>query len=172
LAPSLIAAACYATFSRIIWWVTPQERRQIRLLWCPLQFVAPISIGLVLIASLFTLIGAGIAATTYLKESLLEKLPQEGLALLQMGLILQLVGLLTFSSIAIQFMLVSRHWMDISPPSAAHLRVGWRGLGWTVITAILLLTVSRDYNLGNVVSNGRETDRYLQYIELRSCIAL
>ena len=75
LAPTFVAVACYVTFSRIMHCATPLERRQIQLFGCSLHYLALTSVLLVLTALFFTLLGASIAAVTYLEQSLLEKLP-------------------------------------------------------------------------------------------------
>jgi len=142
LAPSFVAIACYAAFSRIMRWATPPERRSMRLVGYLLRFLAPTSILLVLAASFLTVLGASITAVTYRKQSLSEQLPQEGLGMLKAGLILQLVGLATASSLAVWFMLVSRCWTSSSLPPTTYRRVEWRSLGWAVTAAMLLLTVS------------------------------
>jgi predicted neutral ceramidase superfamily lipid hydrolase len=125
-------------------WATPPERRSIRLVGYPLRFLTPTSIFLVLAASFLTVVGAGITAVTYRQQSLSEQLPQEGLGMLKAGLILQLVGFATASSLAVWFMLVSRCWTSSSLPPTTHQRVGWRSLGWAVTLAMLLLTVSQN----------------------------
>ena len=142
LAPSFIAIACYATFSQIMRQATPLERRLMRLVRYLLRFLALISILLVLAASFLTVLGASITAVTYRKQSLLEQLLQKGLSMLKAGLILQLVGLTTASSLAVQFMLVSRYQTSSSLLPITYRRVEQRSLGQAVTAAMLLLTVS------------------------------
>lgn len=78
-------------------WVMPPEGRQTIAFWLLPGFLAQACAILAITALLFTLIGAGITATTYLEQSFLEALPQAGFSMLTAGLILQLTGLLAFS---------------------------------------------------------------------------
>jgi hypothetical protein len=136
--------ACYVTFGRIMSWVTPPEGRQAITPRRLPSFIASSCVISAVVASLFTLLGAGITAATYLKQSLSEALPQAGFGMLTAGLVLQLAGLLAFSSGALWTMLFSGYWIGRSSSSAAHLEARRRQLGWAIIAATVLLIVSID----------------------------
>jgi hypothetical protein len=138
-----MAVACCATFGRILRWVTPPERLQLRLLGCPIHFLPLVLTLFTVLASFFTLLGASIIAATYLRMSLLEEQPQQGITILKMGLILQSIAPAASSMIAVWFMLAIQRWTPREKPlpTTARLLGNWHTLGWAVIVSAVLLMV-------------------------------
>jgi hypothetical protein len=139
LAPSFVAIGCFVTFGRIVWWVTPPDSHQFRLVWCSTRFVVPALVISGLISALIQLMGACFFVTTY-RESHLGIFP--ALNAVRIGLTLQLVVLVIFAVVGMRFIYVSRRW--INQPLAFSPRPGsnWSWLIWAVCMAIAAIIVS------------------------------
>ncbi|PVI07715.1 hypothetical protein DM02DRAFT_512445, partial [Periconia macrospinosa] len=108
LAPSFMAAACYTTFGRLLWWVTPPECHNVRTLWPPTRFVTSLFICFDLGSFLIQLLGAGVVGTVYASKSLTAEDRQEriraGLDVLKMGFALQLICFSLFVLVSARFL--------------------------------------------------------------------
>lgn len=144
LAPSFVAAACYAAFGRIVWWVAPASERTLRTLWCPPRFVTLLFVTLDLLSFFVQLLGAGYAATSIQDDALSARERDErldkGMATMRVGLWLQLVCFLTFAVVGARFLLVSRRW-SASPARNNTPHVRWEELSWAVNAAATLVLV-------------------------------
>lgn len=145
LAPSFMAAACYTVFGRIVWWVTPQESRRVRLLWCPTRYVAALFVLVDTGSFLVQLLGAGAVGAAYSNHALSAHDRQErartGRAALKLGIGVQVACSGAFTVVATRFLVVSRRWVGRSLPYAAHPGASWTRLTWAVNASSLLLMV-------------------------------
>jgi hypothetical protein len=145
--PSFIAAACYATFGRILWWITPRESHNTQTLWCPSRLVTPLFIGFDLGSFFIQLLGAGAVGTAYASKTLTAEDRQSktktGLAALKIGFTLQLICFGLFVLIGTRFLYVSRRWagrpLQYLPPKGAN----WPRLNWAVNLAAVAIVVRR-----------------------------
>lgn len=140
-----MAAACYATFGRMLWWLTPPESRCVRVLWCPSRFVAPFFVLFDLGSFFIQLLGAGVVGTVYSIEHLSVEERQDrtktGLAALKLGFALQLVCFGLFLVVSTRFLFVSRRWVTRPLRYTAPLGASWARLNWAVSAATIAITV-------------------------------
>ena len=134
--------ACYATFSRIVWWVTPQDTLQIRQLWCPPRFVALSFILPCLFSAFVQLLGASTVGAAYASRTSTASLRQTGYIALKIGLGMQLVVFGTFAIVGIRFLFLSRRWTDRSMPYTPRPGAPWRWLNWSIQLVATVITVS------------------------------
>lgn len=140
-----MAAACYATFGRLLWWVTPPERHHLRTLWCSARFVTPLFICFDLGSFFIQLLGAGAVGTAYTSKTLTPAAQQDkirtGLAALKLGFALQLGCFGLFFVIGTRFLCVSRRWAGTPLCYAAPSGANWTRLNWAVNVAAIAITV-------------------------------
>lgn len=145
LAPSFIAAACYMTFGRMVWWVTPVEKRTLWTLWCPPRFLTAIFVLFDLGSFFVQFLGACAVGAAYTGKDLSaeqrEDGTENGLAVLKLGLVLQLVCFGIFAVVGARFLVVSRRWAGRASPYNAE-KPSWRRLSWMVNLSATLITVS------------------------------
>ena len=140
LAPSFLAAGCYMTFGRMVYWVTPETKRTFRNIWAPARFVALIFTFLDAFSFFIQCLGVLYLIATFSRRDL--TIPQQENALrityavLQFGFIMQTSVFGIFSIIAFRFMIASNAWGNEWPDPGR-----WRKLGWAVVVASLLVTV-------------------------------
>jgi uncharacterized membrane protein YhaH (DUF805 family) len=145
---------CFATFSRIVWWITPLENHQFRILWCHPRTFAPVLIALGLISALGQLIGSYFFVTTYgnmyvtsrefICDITCKEVPHGSMAALnatRIALILQSAIIVIFVVVGTRFAIVSRRWRDRSLPYAPHLGANWSRLNWAVYSAVIAILV-------------------------------
>jgi hypothetical protein len=146
LAPTLVAAACYATFGRIVWWVTPPKSLRFSVLWCPTRFVTPFFVLFDLSSFFIQLLGASAVGTAYSSEELSAEQRDDqakaGLAALKLGFALQLVCFGLFAVVGTRFLAVSRYWTQRPLRYTAPLGANWTLLLWAVNAATIAITVS------------------------------
>ncbi|KAH8698076.1 RTA1 like protein-domain-containing protein [Phaeosphaeriaceae sp. PMI808] len=151
LAPSFMAAACYATFGHLLWWVTPLDSHNVRTLWCSARIVTPLFICFDLGSFFIQLLGAGAVGTAYASKNLSAGDRQEkirtGLIALKIGFASQLICFGMFVIIGTRFLYVSRRWAGkplryLAPPGS-----NWTRLNWAVNLAIIAITVRAAYRI-------------------------
>ncbi|KAF2689013.1 RTA1-domain-containing protein [Lentithecium fluviatile CBS 122367] len=156
LAPSFVAAACYVVFGRIVWWVTPTERRNFRTLWCPPRYVSLFFIAFDIGSFCIQFMGASAAASAVTDDKLSEEERREkserGRSIMRVGLVLQLLCFMLFAVIGTRFIIISRRWAG-TPPRYGRPYVRWERLNWAVnaaATLILIRTVYRMFEFSKV----------------------
>ncbi|KAF2651334.1 RTA1-domain-containing protein, partial [Lophiostoma macrostomum CBS 122681] len=164
LAPSFIAAACYATFGRIVWWVAPVTERSFRVLWCPPRFITIFFVAFDLGSFFIQLIGASSVGSASLDKSLgaseRDKRTRDGQSILKFGLVLQLICFGIFTVIGIRFIAISRRWSEIPLRHGAP-HVQWQRLNWTVNISAFLIMVRAIYRIFDFTGN-RGSPSYAQ----------
>ncbi len=140
-----MAAACYATFGRILWWITPPECHCSRLLWCPTRLVTPFFVLFDLGSFVIQLLGAGAVGTAYSSRDLSAEQRQEraraGKGALVLGFALQLICFSMFVVVSTRFLVVSRYWSGQVLRYSAPSGVSWTRLNWAVNLATLAIAV-------------------------------
>lgn len=151
VAPSFMAAACYMTFGRIMWYVTPSDRRSFRSLWLPARWVAPLFVLFDMGAFVIQFLGVAAAASAYTHPR--AGGPQQtkvasAVRVLKLGLIVQLLCFGVFALIGSRFMFISRAWTPVSIDPQPR----WRRLAWSVNASATLITVSRPWRGGDEIA--------------------
>ncbi|KAL2043869.1 hypothetical protein N7G274_003389 [Stereocaulon virgatum] len=157
LAPSVLAAACYMVFGRLVYWVTPPSHRSFHQLWLPPRFLAPCFITLSVVSLTAQLVG--ILFLTDIMMSI-DTSPQRhkdntniGIQILRAGLMFQMAIFGGFTALGIRFAYVRRRWVHVSPVAGVEC---WRIMAWMirgVCTIISLRTLSRIFEF--TLSDGR-----------------
>jgi hypothetical protein len=169
VAPSFMAIGCVSTYGRIVWWITPLDSHQSRLLWCSPRFFAPVLITLGFISAVSQLGGACSLVTTLLTSSTsnIAALADDGVTwevpesfhtqywvdtavnLIRSGLVVQLAILGAFIVISTRYILISRRWIKRTLAYAPRPGASWRMLSCTVYGAVVLMIVSRFQTTGD-----------------------
>jgi hypothetical protein len=140
-----MAAACYATFGRLLWWVTPVESHNVRTLWCPARFVTSLFVSFDLGSFFIQLLGAGAVGTAYASKSLSTKDRQDkiqsGVATLKLGFSLQLICFALFVVVGARFLYVSRRWAGKPLRYSGPSQPNWTQLNWVINAATFAITV-------------------------------
>lgn len=141
LAPSFIAAACYVTFGRLVWYITPQPHRNSKHLWVPPRLITPIFVAFDLFAFLVQFLGVATVASAYNDSQKGEDLSgnadktARGKKILKVGLVAQLLCFCIFALVSVRFLVICKKWRH---SSHAH---GWMPLSWAVNAVAVLVTV-------------------------------
>jgi len=141
LCPSVAAAACYMAFGRVIFHVTPPERRNFKNLWLPARFITPIFVTLDIIGFLIMFIGLGGMAASVASDDIksdpvkLKDTVDNARSALKVGLVLQLGMFIVFTLLALRFMMVSKRWRNQWPDAK------WRKFAFVICAACFLLLV-------------------------------
>ena len=140
LAPSFLAAGCYMTFGRMVYWVTPESKRIFRYIWAPARYVTLIFTFLDAFSFFIQCLGVLYLIVTFSKHNLTILQQETALRItygvLQFGFVMQTSVFGLFAIIAFRFMIATNSWMNDWPDTGR-----WRRLGWGVVVASLLVTV-------------------------------
>jgi len=141
LCPSVAAAACYMAFGRVVYHVTPEERRNFKNLWVPARFITPIFVILDIIGFLIMFIGLGGMAASVTNDDIksdpkkLKSTVDNALIALKVGLVLQLICFLIFTLLASRFIMVSKRWRNQWPDAK------WRKFALVICAACFFLLI-------------------------------
>ena len=142
------------TFGRLIYWVTPENRRGFRQVWVPARFITLIFVFLdslsfcvQCIGILFLISKFSIAGQTQIQQAQVLRTTYN---ILRVGFIMQIVVFGTFMLIAFRFMFASKAWKFDWPEGG---NAKWRTSGWTVVAAGFLIAVSLNTNYTALVTN-------------------
>ncbi|KAI5797580.1 RTA1 like protein-domain-containing protein [Geopyxis carbonaria] len=141
LAPSFLAAGCYMAFGRVIYYVAPPARRNVRNMWVPARFITPIFVVLDILSFLIVALG-GIrvsAAITKLNEVGSNKAKarsdlEAGYNTAKIGVIVQLACFGFFTFVGARILFVAKQWQSQWPDSGA-----WKRLAWAINGACALI---------------------------------
>ena len=143
LAPSFLAAGCYMTFGRIIYWVTPVSHRGFKKIWVPVRFVALLFITFDMLSFFIQCIGIFVLIAHLTREDSTVDQRSRTLRMiyniLRVGFVMQIITFGFFMLISLRFMFVSKTWRYDWPNGASGT---WRKLAWTVTGSAALITVS------------------------------
>jgi len=157
LAPAVFSAACYMTFKRIVYYVTPDRYRGIRTLWVPARALTPIFVGFDVITFLIQLGGAAIVAggVSHKPEPDNNKV-KSGSNILKLGLVLQLICFGFFTFVGARFIFVSKNWRSEWPNTR------WVRLNLMVNGACALILIRSIYRLIEFATVGGTKKSYFQ----------
>lgn len=135
-----MAAACYMTFGRLVWYISPHKKLNFRSLWIPPRWITPIFVTFDVVTFLIQFFGISQVAVSIKPQGKTDfnKL-QNGLKILRFGLILQMVCFGLFAFIGFHFLIVTRSW---TVPLSRARRAQWQRLNIAVNVAATLITVS------------------------------
>lgn len=131
------------TFGRIIYWVTPEDRRGFRHVWFPARFVTMFFVFWDGMA--FSIQGIGVI---YLIANLTKKdqtaaQVENALAItydvLRVGFVMQIIVFGVFVLLAIRFMFASKNWRYDWPEQGS---ARWRSMAWVIVICTSLVAVS------------------------------
>ena len=136
------------TFGRIIYYVTPENRRGFRQIWVPARFITilfmfldALSFCVQCIAVFFLIAKLSAQDQTAAQQRQALKTTYE---ILRVGFIMQITVFGIFMLLVLRFMFASKTWKFDWPEGGSG---SWRTLGWTLTTAGLLITVSLSSNM-------------------------
>lgn len=105
------------TFGRLVWYLTPSDRRTFSTLWVPARWITPIFVSFDMFAFLIQLASITDVRSAYTSSKPLKDATtmfEHGLHVLKVGLIIQLLCFTAFAIIGLRFTLVSRKWVNHS----------------------------------------------------------
>jgi hypothetical protein len=125
---TLVSIGTIFTYTRVMWFVTPDDKRNFKTLWSPPMWT-----------SLFWgfLLFIGDATKTVAQNFLMQTSPLS-VKIQLIAQIYQFFVLSAFTFCAYRFMMMSKRWVIHGECEEKN----WRRLGWTVVLAASILTVS------------------------------
>ncbi|EOA86847.1 uncharacterized protein SETTUDRAFT_19367 [Exserohilum turcica Et28A] len=165
LAPSFLAAACYMSLSRVIWFSCPAEALNFKTLWCWPEWITPTFVAFDLFSFVIQLIGAAQISRHYDHSpagdrtiSISERKALPGRIILVLGLVLQMTCFISFSVVSIRYFYVSRHW-SAQDLGDMHL---WRKLSYTINLSSVLIALRAIYRTMEIPHDREYGLQYLQ----------
>jgi hypothetical protein len=165
LAPSFLAAACYTAFSRVVWFSCPTYALDFKTLWCFPRWITSTFVVFDLFSFAIQLIGASQisrqydtdkSATRTIEESERKALP--GRVILILGLVLQMLCFLSFSTISVRYFYISRNWRAFD---LGDMKL-WRKLSYTINLSSLLIAMRAIYRIMEIPHDREYGLIYLQ----------
>ena len=155
--PSFFAATCYMTFGRIVYWVSPEEKRSFKYTWVPARWITTTFISLDILGFIISCAGIFAFISNMSKTDLTADqkafFPYQ---VLKFGFVWQIVVFFLFTVIALHFMFSSKSYEYNWPEGSGE----WRKIAWTVFIAMAILTGRSLYrSLCFALNNG---DNYLR----------
>jgi hypothetical protein len=136
IAPTLAVIANIFTMTRVIWWVTPNERRTIHTLKAPPKMISFMWVGLFSLCDIGKSVG---------QQAFKPHTNPTGLKIQEIGSVLQFFVLAGFLMFALRFMRISRRWLIHGDCEEKK----WRKLGWTVVICAAILAVRYSFAFRN-----------------------
>jgi hypothetical protein len=135
IVPTLLAVMTVVTFSRVVWWVTPDEKRNRRALGLPPHTLSAVWAGMLFFPDVFK----AVAGT--LGKPKPHSAPDPAFLLNRVqsvAWIVQFFVIASWTMWALRFMAKSRKWLI----AVDAMEMRWRKLGWTCVACGVLLSVS------------------------------
>ncbi|KAJ4368307.1 hypothetical protein N0V83_006663 [Neocucurbitaria cava] len=165
LAPSFLAAACYSAFSRVVWFSCPTHALTFKTLWCFPRWITPTFVVFDLFSFVIQLVGASQISREYdhdsdpsrtIESSERKALP--GRIILLLGLVLQMMCFISFSTISMRYFYISRHWRahDLGDMKL------WRKLSYTINLSSIIIALRAIYRTMEIPHNQDYGLKYLQ----------
>lgn len=118
IAPALLIFGAIFTMTRVIWWVTPNDRRNIQTLWAPPKMISLTWGFTCAIPDIVKSVG----------QNAFKPHDPLGMKIQVIGQVLQVFAFGGFFLFSVRFMKISRRWLI----HGACEEKRWRNLGWTV----------------------------------------
>lgn len=128
IAPTLVSLANVFTYTRLVWWVTPNEKRNFKTLWGPPKATSIMWGGLFTVAEITKAVAQNALKPTDPLSTKIQETAQ----------IAQFFMFLAFFLVSLRFMRISGRWLI----HGAVEEKNWRKLGWTIVVSAGVLTVS------------------------------
>jgi hypothetical protein len=165
IAPSLFAAMCYMTFGRIVFWVSPEEKRTFRYTWVPARWITTTFVALDFVGFTISSIGVFVFIANSAKSDMtLDQQQYVPYQILKVAFVWQIVIFAIFSIVSLHFMFSSKSYKYDWPNANGE----WRKIAWTIFIAMGILTARSLYrclcfalNNGNNYLRGREWAFYM-----------
>jgi hypothetical protein len=136
LPPSLLGIVVIFTFTRVVWWACPDERRTRRVLGVPPRHISMCWCGMFVVPDM----AKGIVGNFSRPKEGERPDPAAMLNRVQSGCwVLQFFILSAWTLWALRFMVISRRW----PTTVDAAEKRWWELGWATVSAGVLLSVCR-----------------------------
>ena len=139
IAPSFIAATCYMTYSRIIYWVCPEEKRTLRDTGVPVGWITTIFISLDLTGFAIACMGVFVyIANTSKSDMTPEQQRQVPYGFLKVAFFWQIALFVIFTMATLRFMYSSKTFKYDWPNGSKE----WRKIAWTNFGTMAIISVS------------------------------
>ena len=139
VAPSFIAATAYMTYGRIIYWVSPQEKRTLHYTWAPVKWITTIFVSLDLAAFFISCIGIFVFIANQSKTDLNDEQKREvPYQVLKVAFFWQIAVFLVFTLASFRFMFSSKTFKYDWPNGSSE----WRKIAWINNGSMFIITVS------------------------------
>ena len=160
VAPSFIAATAYMTYGRIIYWVSPQEKRTVRYTWVPVRWVTTVFVSLDLAAFAISCIGIFVFIANQSKQELDEGQKREiPYQMLKVAFFWQIAVFFIFTIVNFRFMFASKGFKYDWPNGSSE----WRKIAWVNNGIMFIITLRSLYRtLSFTINRG---DNYLRVNE-------
>lgn len=134
-----MAAACYMTFGRIVWCITPPSERRFERLWVAPRWITPVFVASDITAFLIQLLGVGAVGAAATEKPPNQQKLRNGYRVLKFGLVIQLLCFALFAIVGFRFLVISRGWMV---KLGSGPRRPWRRLLYATNVCATLITVN------------------------------
>ena len=139
IAPSFLAATCYMTYGRIIYWVTPKDKRTIRYTWVPTRWVTTTFVSLDFLAFAICCIGIFVFIANEGKSDLSPAEKREiPYQVLKVSFFWQIAVFFIVTIATLRFMFASKNFKYDWPDESGQ----WRKIAWTNSGCIFVILVS------------------------------
>ena len=130
------------TFGRIVFWVTPEEKRTFRYTWVPARWITTFFVSWDMAGFVISCIGVFVLIANASKKGLTPDQQQNNLnitySILRVAFIWQIVVFAVFTIVSFRFMFASKAWKYDWPENGIK---HWRKIAWAVNGASSLVMV-------------------------------
>lgn len=139
IAPSFIATTAYMTYGRIIYWVSPAEKRTVRYTWVPARWVTTTFVSLDCCALFISCVGIFVFISNENKSGLTDAQKRDiPYQILKVAFFWQIAVFFLFTVASFRFMFSSKSFKYDWPNGSAE----WRKLAWVNTGSMFIITVS------------------------------
>ncbi|KAF2404391.1 hypothetical protein EJ06DRAFT_518806 [Trichodelitschia bisporula] len=146
IAPTLVAIGTIFTMTRLVWWVTPNERRNLQTLMAPPKMISFMWAGFVSICDISKAVG----------QMGFPHGHPTGTKIMQIATVVQFFVYAGYAVWALRFMMISRRWVIHHDAEAKN----WRSLGWSVVLASVMLAARHVFT---IIASDAQGDRAAFY---------
>jgi len=122
---SITAIATIFTFTRLMWWVTPNDKRNMQQIGLPVKWVSAIWAGMSIGCDIAKGLGMNVHTISFASKIQL------------IGMVVQVFVFAGFAIFASRFMIRAQRWAVNGNAESKS----WEKLGWTIVAAMTVLTV-------------------------------
>ncbi|KAI4147546.1 MAG: hypothetical protein LQ340_005506 [Diploschistes diacapsis] len=160
IAPSFIATTAYMTYGRIIYWVSPAEKRTVRYTWVPARWVTTTFVSLDCCALFISCVGIFVFISNENKSGLTDAQKRDiPYQILKVAFFWQIAVFFLFTVASFRFMFSSKSFKYDWPNGSAE----WRKLAWVNTGSMFIITLRSLYRCLSFTINAG--DNYLRDYE-------